>query len=198
MGRGPIPDRPVCIGEPYLSALVATEGQKVVCDYCGTFVEALELDATCDHVEGAFQRHFTRARMEMNSYEWAAHKDPESSFEFEPNGEQTVYAIMNAVDVSETIAEDIQQVFEDRYSDFDAAQIGETTEYDNELYYEELRPDGREWQETWQSFERSLKTEGRFFSAPALAVLNSVFSGIDAMKTRHGGSLIVEGGPDAI
>ncbi|RVP09735.1 RES domain-containing protein [Sinorhizobium meliloti] len=184
-----------CIGEPYLSALVATEGQKVVCDYCGSFMKALELNAICDYVDAAFQRHFTRARMEMNSYEWAAHKDPESSFEFEPNGEQTVYAILNAADVSEAIAEDIQQVLQDRYSDFEAAQIGDTTEYDSELHYEELQPDGREWQETWESFERSLKTEARFFSARALAVLNSVFSGIDDMKTRHGGSLVVEGGP---
>jgi len=123
------------------------------------------------------------------------HKDYELSFEFEPDGEQTVHAIMNAAGVSEAIAADIQEILKDRYSDFDSAQIGETTEYDSDLYYEEVLPDGREWQETWQSFERSLKTEARFFSSRALNVLNSVFNGIDAMTTFQGGSLLIEGGP---
>lgn len=184
-----------CVHENYLSTLIADTGQTALCDYCGNTNEAIELKEICDQVDEAFQRHFTRARMEMNSYEWAAHKDPESSFEFEPDGEQTVYAIMNAADVSEQIAEDIQQVLEDRYDDFDSAQMGEPTEYKSDLFYEERQPDGREWQRTWRSFEKSLKTEARFFSSKAVEVLNSVFDGIDAMNTLHGGSMIVEGGP---
>jgi hypothetical protein len=184
-----------CVEEGYLSAMIADHGQSALCDYCGNEAKTFELERICDEVDGAFQRHFTRARMEMNGYEWAAHKDPESSFEFEPSGELTVYAIMNAAEVSESIAEDIQKVLEERYSDFESAQLGETTEYDSELHYEERTPDGREWQQTWHSFERSLKTEARFFSAKALETLNSVFDGIDAMATRHGGSLIVVGGP---
>lgn len=184
-----------CVGEPYLSAIVASDGQEADCDYCGTSAQASDLKAICDLVDEAFQRHFTRSRMEMNGYEWAMHKDSESSFEFEPDGEQTVYAIMNAADVSETIADDIQEFLQDRYSDIDSAQIGETTEYDSDIYYEEALPDGREWQETWQSFERSLKTEARFFSSRALDVLNSVFKGIDVMTTKQGGGLLAEGGP---
>ncbi|MBY2942808.1 RES family NAD+ phosphorylase [Rhizobium leguminosarum] len=184
-----------CVGESYLSALIADQGKIRKCHYCGERAKTFKIAAICDQVDGAFQRHFTRARMEMNGYEWAMYKDPESSFEFEPDGDQTVYAIMGAANIAEEIATDIQQILEDRYSDFESAQIGETTEYDSELHYEELQPDDREWQETWRAFERSLKTEARFFSARAIEVLNSIFDGIDLMETRGGASLIVEGGP---
>jgi len=90
-----------CVGEQYLSALVASDGLEADCDYCGTSEQAFDLKTTCDLVDEPFKRHFTRSRMEMNGYEWAMHKDSESSFEFEPDGEKTVYAIMNAADVSE-------------------------------------------------------------------------------------------------
>ncbi|NKJ03847.1 RES family NAD+ phosphorylase [Rhizobium sp. SG741] len=184
-----------CVREPYLSALISTQGTDSQCDYCGDEDKCFEISKVCDEVHGAFKRHFSRARMEMNSYEWAMHKDSESSYDFEPAGDQTVYAIMGVADVSETVATDIQQVLEERFEDFEAAQIGETTEYDSDLHYEEVKPDDREWYQAWFSFERSLKREARFFSTHALEVLNSVFEGIGTMTTRRGGSLIVDGGP---
>ncbi len=184
-----------CVREPYLSALISKEGTDALCDYCGNQDKCFPMSRICDEVHGAFDRHFSRARMEMNSYEWAMHKDPDSSFEFEPGGEQTIYAIMGVADVSETVASDIQEVLAERFGDFDADQLGETTEYDSELHYEEVRPNDREWHRAWLSFERSLKSEARFFSGHALQVLNSVFEGIGTMTTKRGGPLVVEGGP---
>ncbi|EJC80179.1 RES domain-containing protein [Rhizobium leguminosarum bv. trifolii WSM2297] len=184
-----------CVGEPFLSAEIARDGLVLTCDYCGEEGPTFNIGAISDRVDGAFQRHFSRSRMEMNGYEWAMSKDSESSFDFEPEGEQIVYAIMNTAEIPECAAADIQSVLEDRYKDFEAAQIGETTEYDSDLYYHEIEADDREWQETWFSFERLLKTEARFFSAHALRVLTSVFEGVHLMKTRRNSPLVVNGGP---
>jgi hypothetical protein len=76
-------------------AHVIHHGRTSDCIYCGSSPEALELQAVSDQIDEALQRHFTRARMQMNGYERVMHKDPDSSFDFEPGGEQTVYAIMS-------------------------------------------------------------------------------------------------------
>jgi len=121
--------------------------------------------------------------------------DKESHYEWERDGEPVVDAIINAADMPEDAARDIQQILADKYFDFDAAAIGEEREFDGDSYYAEKAPSDEAWQEGWQSFERSLKTEARFFSRGAATHLASLFKGIDTMRTRGGLSLIVDAGP---
>jgi RES domain len=121
--------------------------------------------------------------------------DKESDYEWERDGEPVTYAIMNAADIPEAAAKDIQKILEDQYADFDAAAIGEETEFSPESYYEEKGASDAAWQEEWQDFECSLKTEARFFSRTAAKHLASVFNGIDTMQTRDGRPLVLEAGP---
>jgi hypothetical protein len=73
--------------------------------------------------------------------------------------------------------------------------MGEETEFSSASYYEEKGTDDWNWQQGWKEFERSLKTETRFFSHTAVAHLTSVFDGLDLMKTQDGRPLIVDAGP---
>jgi len=122
--------------------------------------------------------------------------DKESDYEWERGGEDVVYAIMNAADIPENAAGDIQKILEDKFSDFEADKIGEETEFASDSYYEEKGTGDGRWQDEWQEFERSLKTEARFFSRTGAHLLASVFDGIDAMRTRDGRSMIVDAGPN--
>ncbi|MBX5131265.1 RES family NAD+ phosphorylase [Rhizobium lentis] len=185
-----------CVGETYLSVKISKEGKRAVCDYCEKNRRAISIATMSELVDVAFQQHYRRSRMEMDGYEWAMHKDPESTFEFEPEGDPIDMAIMNAAEISEEAAADIQELLEDRYSSFESAQIGETTEYDGSLYYHEILPSDRAWQEDWHAFERSLKSESRFFSPQAADLLTKVFSGISNLQTQTGASLITEAGPE--
>jgi hypothetical protein len=70
------------------------------------------------------------------------------------------------------------------------------SEFDEELYYAEKSDDGEYWQEQWRTFERTLKTEARFFSRQAEDFLKRVFDGIDGMKTEDKRPLVIDAGPE--
>lgn len=185
-----------CVGETYLTAKISKKGARAVCDYCENSRRTISINMMSDFVDAAFQQHYRRSRMEMDGYEWALHKDPGSTFEFEPDGDPIDMAIMNAAEICGEAATDIQGVLEERYSDFESAQLGETTDYDNSLYYHELLPSDRARQEDWVAVERSLKSESRFLSRKAADLLKKVFSGISNLQTHTGASLITEAGPE--
>src|SRR5204863_7562412 len=110
-------------------------------------------------------------------------------------GDAVVWAIVDAAEISEQAAQDVQAILDDKHSDFETAAMGEETEFSSGTYYEKKAPSDHVWQEEWYDFERSLKTEARFFSRNAAAHLTSVFNGIDKMFTTDGKPLVIDAGP---
>lgn len=102
---------------------------------------------------------------------------------------------MNSADMPEAAAEDIQQILEDKFDDFDCAAMGEEAEFSSDAHYEQKGTSDQAWQEEWRSFEKSLKTEARFFSRAAASHLAAIFSGIDVLRSRDGRPLVVDAGP---
>ncbi|WP_137128766.1 RES family NAD+ phosphorylase [Rhizobium sp. FY34] len=184
-----------CIGDEYLKGKVRSEGVANTCSYCECRGRTFRIADISGIVDVAFQQHYQQSRMEMNGYEWQAHKDPDSSFEFIPDGEPIEQAIENAADIPGKAATDIQAVLADRYSSWSSIEIGEQTEYDADLYYEEISPDDSKWQEKWRTFERALKTESRFFNPAAIDLLLELFDGVERLQTYTGSGLVVTAGP---
>jgi len=116
-------------------------------------------------------------------------------YDWDREGQQTVYAIMDAVDVSEEIAGDIQMILEYRHDDFENVKMGIENEFSSDAHYEEIMPDNYEWQEQWTEFVRLIKTEARFFSRTAASHLSTLFDRIDEMRTLDGRSLVIDIGP---
>ncbi|WP_164939703.1 RES domain-containing protein [Bradyrhizobium zhanjiangense] len=75
--------------------------------------------------------------------------------------------------------------------------MGEETDFAGDSYYQEKKVSAETWQAEWAEFEKSLKTEARFFSQSAAAHLGSIFSGIDQLRTLKGEPLVVDAGPEA-
>lgn len=175
-----------CIGEAYLASLVETEGRRRKCSYCKERLKAVTLDALADHIERAFEQHFERTTRDPDGIQWAMMKDKELDYDWEREGELAVWAITGAAEVDEDIATDLQIVLNDRHADMEAAMIGEETEFDDEIHYEQILPSSREWHERWYEFERTLKEESRFFSRTCQDQLEAIFAGIDNMQTRAG------------
>jgi RES domain len=184
-----------CVGDEYLSNEMKSEGKRAKCSYCGCVRRAYSIGKLAERIDAAFGQHYTRTSDQPTSWQYTLLSDKESDYEWERDGEPVAYAIMNAADIPEAAAEDIQKILENRYGDFDAAAIGEETEFSSESYYEGKGASDAAWQEEWWDFERSLKTEARFFSRTAAKHLASVFDGIDMMQTRDGRPLLVEAGP---
>lgn len=184
-----------CVGESYLSDEIEREGTVAQCAYCEEIEKGITVGDLADRVETAFEDHYTRTSDEPDSWQQTLMSDRESDYNWERDGEPVVDAIENAADIPRRAAEDVQAILDDRHGDFEAATMGEETEFSSETHYEEKGTSTFAWQEEWRAFEQSLKTEARFFSRSAAAHLASVFGSIDKLKTRKGRPLVVQAGP---
>lgn len=185
-----------CIREPYLANIVEYEGDICECDYSGEEQPCITLEELADRIEAAFEDHFSRTAQEPDGYESAMMRDREIDYEWYREGQETKQAIADAAQVSEEIASDVQSILEDRHYSRHEAEVGEEGEFSEEAHYEEIMPKDERWHEEWNSFERSIKTEARFFSRTAASHLSRLFDQIDQMRTRDNRSLVVRAGPD--
>ena len=185
-----------CVGERYLSDEIRTKGKRAKCCYCKKTRRSYGVGEFTERVETAFQQHYVRTSDQPNDWEHMLLRDRESSYEWYRHGEPVIDAIMNAAEIPQTAAEDIQKILADEHEDFDLAAMGEETEFADDSYYEEKGATDQTWQEEWRAFENSLKTEARFFSRTAARQLASIFEGIDELRTRDGRPLVVDAGPE--
>ncbi|MEX3917954.1 RES family NAD+ phosphorylase [Paraburkholderia sp. BR10872] len=184
-----------CIGETYLQAEVSRDGEPAECSYCGGTARAYSLAVLADCIGQAFERHYTRTATEPDSVEQSLLGDRELEYNWSRHGMPVVEAIEYAAGIPEEAAADVQRILADRHANLDAYQMGDECEFDSESHYEEKEQTDVLWQLEWQEFERLLKTESRFFSAGAEAVLNSVFEGLDSLSTDKRKPLLVRAGP---
>lgn len=184
-----------CVGEPYLRAEIQKDGARRRCSYCQKTRRSYEIGEMAERIADVFGEHYVRTSDEPDSMQRMMLSDRESSYDWERDGEPVVWAIMNSADIPEEAAEAIQAVLEDANEDFDSAAMGEETEFSADTHYEEKGADDRAWQDEWNFFEQSLKTEARFFSRTAARHLASVFGGLSDMKASDGRPLVVAAGP---
>jgi hypothetical protein len=185
----------VCVGETYLSAEIARDGDKGPCSYCEEDKKSFTIADMAERIDAAFSSHYVRTYDQPTSWQQSLMSDRESDYEWERDGEPVLWAIAGAAEIPEEAAQDILDILEDQYGDIDAQQAGEESDYDSESHYEERGVDDRQWQDSWRDFEKSLRTEARFFSRGAEEHLASVFADIDKLTTRDGRPLVANAGP---
>lgn len=187
-----------CVGEAYLSAEIEAKGKRRKCSYCGITAKAYQVGEVAGRIDQAFAQHYTRTSDQPDDWQYSLMRDRESRYEWERDGESVVFAIMNAAEIPQAAAEDIQRILDEQYSDFDAAAMGEETEFGDETYYAEKGANDQAWQEDWRAFEHALKTKARFFSRTAARHLASIFDGIAVMRTIDARPLVVDAGPGTL
>lgn len=184
-----------CAAESYLSAAIEKDGKPEECSYCGQTQACIPIEELADHIESAFDDHYIRTPDQPNSWQQSLLSDRESDYEWEREGQPVLEAIEEAAAIPREAAEDVLEILDDRHGDFDAAAMGDETEFSSDTYYEEKGASAQGWHEEWQYFEQSLKTEARFFSRSASALLARIFGSIDVLKTRPRHPLAVNAGP---
>ena len=183
-----------CVGEDYLCDLIEERGVNYQCSYCNDTGATIFLEELADHVESAFEEHYSRTATEPDPLEQMMIKECDSNWE--PAGEPTLDAISNAIEVDEAVAQDVQKILEEKHHDFEGAIIGEEGEFDSEVHYEKIMPGDGRWQAKWNSFERTIKAEARFFNRVGAEQLSELFDNIDGMRTNQGKPLIIDAGPN--
>ena len=185
-----------CVSDPYLAKQIESSGKEEPCLYCQDDEQPTwPLSEVAHWVETAFEQHYRRTSDEPDALQSMMQCDKESTYEFEREGDQTIWAIQYALNCSEALAADLQQYLEEKHSDWDAAMGGYECEFDSEAQYEAVLPSDGDWHRDWYRFEKELKSETRFFNKSAHDYLTSIFGGIDTMKTSSDNPVIVIAGP---
>ena len=131
-------------------------------------------------------------------YEIALLADKESSYDWERRGIPIAELIEESAQVPSHAAEDLQQILASKYalSGKDAWDVDET-EFDAESHYEETSLSAGGFIRAWEDFERTVRTEARFFNGRAASHLESIFHQIDHLMTRSGTPFILKVGRGA-
>ncbi len=183
-----------CIGEDFLRNRLKREGQRLLCSYCGLMRKGFSLTELAEVVESVIEEHYQRTAEEPSAYEYALQREGLSGLWFR-DGEPIADVIKNLCETEQQIAEDVRKVLYRRHYDRERLEMGEEGPFDEGAHYEESGVRHGELKDQWEQFERSLKTEVRYFSQSARAALNSTFAGIGEHATWDGKPVVVECGP---
>lgn len=167
-----------CVRESYLRGELKSKGKRKRCFYCKKTAATYSLEELSEPVSKAFEDHYLQLS-----------DDPDD------NGVPVIDAIEDATEIPREAAEDLQQVLADINYDHRAAKEGEDSPFSDDSFYEERGVSDFALKHEWDYFERSLKSEARFFSRSAATHLASVFSGIDKLVTHDGRPIVVDAGP---
>lgn len=185
-----------CIGDDYLRDEIKSEGKRRKCSYCERSAKTYFISDLAERIDSAFEQHYVLTSENPEPWEYALMSDKESRYDWTRDGQAVTWAIMDAADIPEEAAIDVQIILEDKHGDFDSWAAGEETPFSSNSYYAEKGASDAAWQEEWRNFEKSIKTEARFFSNSALEYLKSVFENIHEMQTKDDRPLIVKAGPN--
>jgi len=184
-----------CIEESFLKREINKNGEEQVCDYCEEENPCYTIGQLAKRVEEAFDGHYERTTDEPSGYEYSMMADKESNYNWERSGEESLYAIMSAINSTEEVATDIHSVLKEKHYDFDDAAMGQESEFDDEAHYEQKYIGDERWQSEWENFEQTLKTESRYFNQTCINHLKSIFGDLNDLRTSEKGSVIVMAGP---
>ena len=182
-----------CVGEPFLRFEIKQDGVESTCSYCGLKGKSLSLDEVADKVDRVFTDHYFKTATEPSGVEYIMAKEGEK--DWERLGEPVIELIEELAGIEPEPAQDLQEILEDRHSDFELAKMGEEQDYDADSQYamQDVDPVGTHAE--WTRFEKILKTEERYFSKTAEETLSRIFEGITNRITLDGNPVVVEAGP---
>lgn len=183
-----------CVGESYLKKLIQAEPHDC-CSYCDAEGPTVSIEELADRIERAFEDHYQRTSEDPDGFEYAMSRDPDMDYEWERDGQSAMWAILNALDVSEDAAKDVQSMLADRHYDHSSVEVGEECPFFDDSHYAEKEVGHGEFLMLWRDFENDIKTKARFFSRSGQSILDQIFAGVAELQTIHGAPVVVTAGP---
>lgn len=186
-----------CVNESFLKAFIKADGIEQICSYCDAEAKTISIKELADRIERAFKDHYERTPTDPEGYEAAMQNDRECDYQWERQGEEVAWAIANAAVIEESVAEDVLVVLDNRHFDVESAKMGEECDFAAASHYAKKDAGCHEFRQQWSEFEIGLKTEARFFSRSAQAILAGIFADLSKLKTAKGTPVVVHVGPEA-
>ncbi len=171
-----------CARESFLVEEIEKNGARATCSYCGEEGNTFSVDQIADAVGIILAEFYHRTDYHDDT-------DP-------PDGRPVQEVISELAVTDAAIADDVRSVLLERHSAEKEEGQFEDNPFDSEVRYARNKSaDTEDFESDWYDFEKSLKTQTRYFNKHAEYVLASIFDGIDAYRTRSGRSVIVAAGP---
>ncbi|MGL1921661.1 MAG: RES family NAD+ phosphorylase [Hyphomicrobiales bacterium] len=184
-----------CVADNYLDEYIRNNGNHQLCNYCDNERCCVQLHIIAGFVENCFEIHFERTASEPDGYERAMQSDKEFGYDWWREGDTTENAIRDALGCEENLARDLQIFLQEEHSDIEIIMCGEECEFGYDVHYEQIMPNSNRWHQKWHEFEKTLKTETRFFNKAVTEFLNSLFSDIEKLTSFKGETVILTAGP---
>lgn len=176
-----------CIGEEFLREHLIQVNRVRDCSYCNsTKIQSLELSDLAYWVHSVLQEHFNMTSPEPEGVDLLEAK----LGCWEQPGEPVTNIIMNLIDSSESLAEDIRNYLSEDFDPVGEDAMIENCIYADDSYYEEKKIDTYDFQQSWDSFRQEILSKNRFFNQQAKAELEHLFEGIAQLVT-HEDDLVV-------
>lgn len=176
-----------CIGEDFLRHEVIQDNDVGDCDYCNlTKIPTIKLSDLAERVNSVLNEHFHMTSPDPEGIDLLAAKYGH----WEQPGEPVTETIMNLIDSSESLAEDIRNYLSDRYDPAGEDALIDACPYADDSYYEESKIDTYDFQESWSSFRHEILSRSRFFNLKAKTALEHLFEGISQLVTDEGDPVV--------
>jgi len=157
-----------CVREDYLQELIKANGQLFECTFCSQRALAIPLNQLVDSIRHGLSHHYERLGEGIPEFdEPVIRKSAGNCF--------SAFQIVQAeAKVSEAISRSVLESLSLRDSDeyWDEWPSGDP------VLFRRVDPDHLEWHRSWHSFEKSLKTQNRFFNCEVQEFLNKIFAGL--------------------
>lgn len=184
-----------CIKESWLHQQITETGKLHPCHYCGETGASISLEDIASLTETAILQHYVRTADAPSDMEYARIKYGDGWWE--RDGETITYVIENLLMTKPAVARDVQKLLEGQNGDWDSKLNGEECEFESGSQYIERRDeDTRAYEQMWDRFVTSLKTESRYINKTVLTTLGEIFYGIAGMQGPDAPPLILPAGPD--
>lgn len=178
-------ERRVCsvyVMETFLSGEIEKDGASKTCSYCEEEGKTFSVDQIADSVGIILGDFFRRT---------------DYDHETAPRRGEPLQKIISELTetMDNTFAEDVRYVLAERAASEREGGLEDDSFGPDARYAREGFVDTGDLESDWWRFERSLKTETRFFNKHAESILAYIFEGIDRYSTISRRPIVVEAGP---
>ncbi|UEM39914.1 MULTISPECIES: RES family NAD+ phosphorylase [Pectobacterium] len=165
------------------------------CHYCGNIQSCFTLAVVSELTEQALDAHFFRTSEEPSDLEYAMLRH--SEHDWCRDGDPIVQVIEELLQTCPAVAQDIQQVLEEKHASFDHHDYsGQETEFAADSFYKERRKvSTKRLDSMWAIFVASLKSESRYINNSVRKTLDGIFSGLDSLQVDGEQTVITDAGP---
>jgi len=180
-----------CIGDGFLKAEIERADDRRLCMICDGTRAAIAFEELCDRVHGIVSADFVPTAGDPE-HAWGTPWEP--GIDRVRAGSDVDEVLYEILESGNELLDQVKERLSDLHHSFDAVMAGEEDPYGEEARYKARKPDDYELRDDWTLFQDEIRTQARFFSGTAEAVLGRIFGELRRFRTFDR-PLVREAGP---